>query len=216
MQRVVANATKARFNLRQTSDNNDAAAPASWHVRRITTHRDAAAPMPAVLVGDPLTSGMADLPEFIVYETSYQRYPLLVTAGAIARAPGGAQLLAFQPVAAAAAEENELPLSDTAEVTIWIHLRSALEAAVPGTLWQRAEGGAVVTDGEVPRHLWSKAVARRPDIGLLLEDGEVRKEVPAALRGKGAKGKSRKGKGQEALKRDGSEDDSGSASASDE
>jgi hypothetical protein len=44
----------------------------------------------------------------------------------------------------------------------------------------------------------------------LFENGEVRKEVPANLRGKGAKGKARKRKGT--VKQEGSGDDSGSAS----
>ncbi len=98
---------------------------------------------------------------------------------------------------------------EPAEVSIWISLRAAMQAE-PGITWHRSDGGIIITADEVPKSLWKKVVARRPDIGLLFEDGQVRKEVPANLRGKGAKGKARKGKG--AVKREGSEEDSGSAS----
>jgi len=123
-----------------------------------------------------------------------------VALGAITRAPGGGQYRAFVPV------DDDGKIGD-AEVSVWIHLRTALQAE-PGMAWYRSEGGAIVTADEVPKSLWKKAVARRPDVGVLFEDGQVRKEVPAGLRGKG--GKARKGKG--AIKREGSGDDSGSAS----
>lgn len=209
MQRVVANAIKARFHLRQLPNTKDkAGTPESWEIRRIVANRESVVEPVPVPVGDKLTASDADLPEFIVYETSYQRYPLLLTSGAIAQAPGATPFLSFQPVAGSD-DEAATTTTQTAEVTIWIHLRTALEAK-PAISFQRTEGGAIVTSDEVPKALWKKAVARRPDVGLLFEDGEVRKEVPAALRGKGAR-KARKGKG--AIKREGSgDDDSGSAS----
>ncbi|KAL2015115.1 hypothetical protein VTK56DRAFT_6289 [Thermocarpiscus australiensis] len=210
IQRIVANATKARFDLRQISQTerkpND---PAFWQISRISNRDSAATPVP---VGDSLSLETEDLPDYVVYETSYQRYPLLLVSGAITRAPGGSQYVSFVPVTVDE-DSNEarqsLGAGETAEVSIWIHLRSALQAE-PGITWQRSDSGMIITTNEIPRSLWSKAVARRPDVGVLFEDGEVRKEVPANLRGKGAKGKLRKGKA--ALKREGSSDDSGSAS----
>lgn len=53
-------------------------------------------------------------------------------------------------------------------------------------------------------------MARRGDLGVLFEDGAVRKEVPFGLRGKGAKAK--KGKG--VLKNRAAHADDGSDSAS--
>jgi hypothetical protein len=97
-----------------------------------------------------------------------------------------------------------------ADIGIWVHLRTALEAE-PSIVWHRAASGALVTANEVPKSVWKKAVARRPDVGLLFEDGEIRKEVPERLRGKGSKGKAKKGKGF--LK---SRGDDASDSASDE
>lgn len=65
--------------------------------------------------------------------------------------------------------------------------------------WSRNESGAVVTEGDakgvVSKAFWKKVVARRADIGVLFENGEVRKEVPIGLRGKGAKPK-KGGKGR--------------------
>lgn len=212
MQRIVANATKARFDLRLVpeaqGDSND---PASWQISSIANRDSIASPVP---VGEKLTAVTAGLPEFVVYETSYQRYPLLLASAAITRAPGGSEYLSFRPVTVDedGNESRQNPgAGDAAEVSIWIRLRSALQAE-PAITWQRSEGGMIITADAIPRALWKKAVARRPDIGVLFEDGQVRKEIPANLRGKGAKGKGRKGGKMDLQRGDGSGDDSGSAS----
>jgi hypothetical protein len=214
IQRIVATATKARFDLRQSKTEDNADEAASWQVSRITNKETATSPVP---VGDKLTAESPDLPEFVIYETSYQRYPLLLQLGAITRAPGGSEYRTFIPVAVDS-DGNEsrqnAGAGEAAEVSVWIHLRKALQAE-PSLSWHRSDSGVITTADDVPKSLWTKAVARRPDIGLLFEAGQVRKEVPANLRGKGAKGKARKGKGQ-ALKREGSGEESGSASASEE
>lgn len=66
--------------------------------------------------------------------------------------------------------------------------------------WSRTDSGNIVTEGDatgsIEKKYWKKAVARRPDIGVLFENGEVRKEVPIGLRGKGVKGKRGGGKGK--------------------
>ncbi|KAK3364690.1 hypothetical protein B0T25DRAFT_71187 [Lasiosphaeria hispida] len=208
VQRVAAT-SKARFTLRQLADTADEAEDAeSWEIRRVTTNRDSLTAAVPVPVGEALTLESDNLPEFVVYETSYQRYPLLITVGAIARAPGGTPYLPFEAVTVAEdGTESRQAASETADVSIWIDLKAAIKEGID---WQRTEAG-IITSDEVPKSLWKKAVARRPDIGVLFEDGEVRKEVPAGMRGKGAKGKARKGKGG-VLKREGSGDDSGSAS----
>lgn len=213
IQRVIANASKPRFHIRQSSPTKENAEdPSSYAIRRIPTNRESiAAPIPT---GDKLTLATPDLPEFLVYETSYQRYPLILTTGTISRAPGGTEYLSLTPVTAS--DESRPLQGEAAEVSIWIHLRSALEAN-PELLFQRTESGVIVTSDEIPKALWKKAVARRPDLGVLFEDGEVRKEIPAGLRGKG-KGKARKGKegrGQ-GLKRDGSEESGSGSEAVDE
>ncbi|KAK4118073.1 hypothetical protein N657DRAFT_667344 [Parathielavia appendiculata] len=211
IQRIIATATKPRFDLRPTpktdagSDN-----PTSWQISRITDKEAVASPVP---VGNKLTADSPDLPEFVIYETSYQRYPLLLALGVITRAPGGSNYHTFIPVTVDedGNESRQTPngAGEVAEVRVWIHLRTALEVE-PGITWHRSDSGAIITANEVPKSLWKKSIARRPDIGLLFEHGEVRKEVPANLRGKGAKGRAHKGKG--ALKRKGSGEDSGSAS----
>ena len=85
-------------------------------------------------------------------------------------------------------------------------------------VWQRGENGNIYTAGDatgaVPKTYWKKAVGRRPDIGVLFEDGEVRKEVPIGLRGKGVKGKKgmMKGKGRGAKEMKTRSEDEASAS----
>jgi hypothetical protein len=210
IQRLVATAIKSRFDLRQMPNSESKSEdPTSWQISRITNKESIASP---VLIGDKLTAETPDLPEFVIYETSYQRYPLLVALGAITRAPGGSEYRTFVPVAVdeAGNESRQTPGSgEAAEVSVWIHLRTAMQAE-PSITWQRSDSGTIITADDVPKGLWKKAVARRPEIGLLFENGEVRKEVPANLRGKGAKGKARKRKGT--VKQEGSGDDSGSAS----
>jgi 2'-phosphotransferase len=72
--------------------------------------------------------------------------------------------------------------------------------AEPKISWERTETGAVVTagnaSGSIEKAYWKKVVARRADIGVLYENGEVRKEIPIGLRGKGAKAKKGKGQGR--------------------
>lgn len=192
--RHAASSSKARFTLRQYPET-DAEKAESYQIRR-DSKRDSAAQ--GLLIGELLKADSEKLPEYIVYETTYQNYPLVVASGSIKRADGAAHL-SFLPVAAATATSRP----SKADVTIWIHLRTAMELA-PELPWQFTTSGRVVTIAEeVPQSVWKKAVARRPDIGLLFEDGVVHKEIPEGLRGKGAKGKAKKGKGM--LKQEGQE-----------
>jgi 2'-phosphotransferase len=214
VQRVVVTATKSRFDLRQVSGaghEGKAEEPSSWEISRITSKENVTSPIP---VGDKLTPDSPDIPEFAVYETSYQRYPLILALGAITRAPGGSEYRTFVPVTVDdegnESRQNPGP-GEAAEVSVWVHLRTAL-LAEPSITWYSSDSGTVITTDDVPKGLWKKAVARRPDIGILFEDGEIRKEVPINLRGKGAKGKARKGKGVGLKKEEDSGDDSGSAS----
>lgn len=199
--RIGANAAKARFELREKAG--------AYQIRDTHKRRDSQLAEP-ILEGEPLEAGAADLPEYVVYETSYEAYPHILASNGIQRA-AGASHITFSPIAADGSETRPGRTGD-ADVGIWVHLRSALEAE-PSIVWQRTAAGAVVTTArEVPRSLWRRAVARRQDIGVLLEDGEVRKEVPEALRGKGSKGKAKKGKGSLKKGSRGGEDASDSAS----
>ncbi|KAI0133679.1 hypothetical protein BJ170DRAFT_172742 [Xylariales sp. AK1849] len=195
---------KARFALRQ-APGSSSEAPASYQIRG--THKRDSLQAP-ILEGEPLTTDAEDLPEFVVYETSYEAYPHILASGSIQRA-AGATHITFSPVTVAEDGSESRPgRTGDADIGIWVRLRTALETE-PSIVWQRTASGGVVTSNEVPKGLWKKAVARRPDVGLLFEDGEIRNEVPERLRGKGSKGKAKKGKGS--LKGRGG-DASGSAS----
>ncbi|KAI3325949.1 hypothetical protein HD806DRAFT_428775 [Xylariaceae sp. AK1471] len=202
--RRAASSSKAQFTLRQ-QPGSDAEKAESYDIRR-DSKRDSTSQAPLVPQGEPLKADSENLPEYIVYETTYQNYPLVVASGSIKRADGATHS-SFLPVAAATATSR----ASKADVSIWIHLRTAIEQA-PEIKWQFTTSGKIVTSAEeIPRGLWKKAVARRPDIGLLFEDGVVHKEIPEGLRGKGAKGKAKKGKAmlkQEGQGRADSESDS--------
>ncbi|CAG8949469.1 hypothetical protein HYFRA_00007699 [Hymenoscyphus fraxineus] len=148
----------------------------------------------------PLTSESEDLPDFIVYETSYANYPLILASGGIKKA-GGQALLQFSTIKVDE-DGTEVRSASGADVSIHIDLRAVMEAE-PKILWARTETGNVVTEAgptsTIDKKYWKKAVGRRADIGLLYEDGVVKKEVPIGLRGKGTKGKKGlKGKGASA------------------
>jgi hypothetical protein len=203
LQRITSNKAKARLELRQLP-GSDAEAPESYQIR--STHKRDSLQTP-ILEGEPLKADAEDLPEYVVYETSYEAYPHILASGGIQKA-AGATHITFSPIAADGSDTRPNRTSD-ADVGIWVHLRAALEAE-PNFVWQKTATGAIVTTNEIPKGLWKKAVARRQDIGLLFEDGQVRKEVPEGLRGKGSKRKAKKGKGS--FKTRGGEEASGSAS----
>jgi 2'-phosphotransferase len=151
----------------------------------------------------PLSLTTEDLPDLIVYETSYANYPLILASGSIKRA-GGQAVLSFSPLTIASDGSEIKAAASDADVSIYLPLRSLMEAQ-PKITWSRLENGQIVTEGdvkgEVSKKYWKKVVARRADIGVLYEDGEVRKEVPVGLRGKGVKAKKGgKGKGKGGLK----------------
>ncbi|KAK8035800.1 hypothetical protein PG991_001873 [Apiospora marii] len=177
---------RARFAIRQKPDT-DAERADSYQVRQNGKRTSLQAP---VLEGSPLTKDSDNLPEYAVYETTYQAYPLILAFGSIKRADGATH----SPFSAANTSD--------ADVSIYVHLRTAMEQA-PQITWQFTTAGGLVTSEEVPKSLWKKVVGRRQDVGLLLEDGEVRKEVPDYLRGKGGKGKAKRGKGM--LRQEGQE-----------
>lgn len=161
----------------------------------------------------PLSSTTEDLPDLIVYECSYASYPLILHAGSIKRA-GGQAHLQFASIKVEK-DGTEVRPTSSADVSIFIDLREIMESE-PKISWSRTESGAVVTEGDatgsIVKAYWKKVVARRSDIGVLFENGEVRKEIPIGLRGKGAKAKKGKGQGRVAkeMKARSDEDDTAS------
>jgi len=189
---------KSRFSIRlnpSTENVEDSDLDASDYQMRLTpSMQTPSTPTTTTATLTPLTTASEDLPELIVYETSYANYPLILASGGIKRA-GGQALLSFS------CTETTTPSPD-ADVSIYINLRSAMEADSKIS-WSMTESGNVTTEGDkmgvVSKQFWKKVIARRADIGVLFEDGEVRKEVPVGLRGKGVKGK--KGKGGKGMGR---------------
>lgn len=127
-----------------------------------------------------------------------------MAAGEIRRAGGQAHLQFGSIQVSDDGTEVRTDKASDADVSIYIDLRAVMEKE-PSITWARTESGSVVTSGDkegvLSKRFWKKAVARRADIGVLYENGEVRKEIPVGLRGKGAKGKGKlgggKGKGRE-------------------
>jgi len=140
---------------------------------------------------------------------------LILASGGIKRA-GGQPHLQFSSIQIQEDGTEVRPASD-ADVSITIDIRAIIETDEKIT-WSRTESGNVISEGDangvIEKKYWKKAVARRADIGVLFENGEVRKEVPIGLRGKGVKGKrgGGKGKGKSLKEMKARSEDEGSAS----
>jgi len=187
VQRAVASST--RLTMRLSSPDEDAEDPASYEIRRVTAttqaHQES---LEISSTWTTLTPDMDDLPELIAYETSFPKYHLILTSGSIKRAKGQPHL-SFSPVLEDVEEAR--PARDS-DVSIWIPLREAMTESA-GITWMLTDSGNIVTADDVPKSFWKKAFARRGELGVLFEDGEIRKEVPVGLRRKGVKGKKDRG-----------------------
>jgi 2'-phosphotransferase len=197
---VSSPSSKSRFAIKLDSEaeSSESTDPSDFLIRIKPTSTRPSSPStatPSTLT--TLTAESEDLPDLIVYETSYPNYPLILASGSIKRA-GGQAHLTFSSIKVLEDGSESRPSSD-ADVSIFINLRDAMEAD-PKLVWQRTENGNIVTEGNaqgaIEKKFWKKAVARRADIGILYENGEVRKEIPIGLRGKGVKGKRGGGKGK--------------------
>ncbi|KAF5877066.1 putative trna 2 -phosphotransferase 1 protein [Botrytis fragariae] len=142
-----------------------------------------------------LSAATADLPDLVVYETSYANYPLILASGGIKKA-GGQAHLAFSSIFVSSdgteARTSSSTSKDDADVSIYISLKSTLESH-PEIKWYKNGNGGILSEGDgegiISKSVWKKVIARRADIGVLFENGTVKKEVPVGLRGKGVKGK---------------------------
>jgi 2'-phosphotransferase len=203
---IASPASKSRFSmkLKPSSTEEEEDLDASDYLIRLAPSAAPTSPTSASAPKlTPLSLTTEDLPDLIVYETSYANYPLILASGSIKRA-GGQAVLSFSPLTIASDGSEIKAAASDADVSIYLPLRSLMEAQ-PKIIWSRLENGQIVTEGdvkgEVSKKYWKKVVARRADIGVLYEDGEVRKEVPVGLRGKGVKAKKGgKGKGKGGLK----------------
>jgi len=193
---IASPASKSRFALKLNPSSDAEEADESDYLISLTPSQTTP-PTPTTTATKltPLTITTEDLPDLIVYETSYANYPLILASGGIKRA-GGQAYLQFASIKVNE-DGSEVRASSDADVSIYIDLRSVMESNDTIT-WSRNEKGDVVTEGDVngtiEKKFWKKAVGRRADIGVLFENGEVRKEVPIGLRGKGVKGKRGGGK----------------------
>lgn len=194
---IASPASKSRFALKIDPSAKPDSADASDFLVRVNPPQTTSVALPSTAKLTPLAITTEDLPDLIVYETSYANYPLILASGSIKRA-GGQAHLQFACIKVQEDGTEARPTSD-ADVSIYIDLRTIMDANKKIT-WFRNDNGNVVTEGDaagsIGKKYWKRAVARRADIGVLFEDGEVRKEVPIGLRGKGVKGKRGGGKGK--------------------
>jgi 2'-phosphotransferase len=195
---IASPASKSRFALKLSPSSDAEETDESDYLIRLTPSQTThPTPTTTAFKLTPLTTTTEDLPDLIVYETSYANYPLILASGGIKRA-GGQTYLQFASIKVNE-DGTEVRASSDADVSIYIDLRSVMESNDKIT-WSRNEKGDVVTEGDavgtIEKKFWKKTVGRRADIGVLFENGEVRKEVPIGLRGKGVKGKRGGGKGK--------------------
>ncbi|KAI9641861.1 hypothetical protein NHQ30_009728 [Ciborinia camelliae] len=199
LQKIIQSpSSKSRFTLRSTSSSEtESEAPSDYLIRLNgpSTPTTITSASPSVTLLEPLTPTTADLPDLVIYETSYANYPLILASGGIRKA-GGQSHLSFTSIAISSdGSETRTSIStskDDADVSIYISLKSTLDVN-PEIKWYRNGNGGIFSEGDesgvVSKGVWKKVIARRADIGVLFENGVVKKEVPVGLRGKGVKGK---------------------------
>ncbi|TGO37154.1 hypothetical protein BHYA_0104g00110 [Botrytis hyacinthi] len=198
LQNIIQSPAKSRFTIRSiSSSENESESPSNYLIRLDTS----STPTTTISTNlssislQLLTTSTVDLPDLVVYETSYANYPLILASGGIKKA-GGQAHLAFSSIFVSSDGTETRTCSSTskddADVSIYISLKSALESH-PEIKWYKNGSGGILSEGNdegvVSKNVWKKVIARRADIGVLFENGVVKKEVPVGLRGKGVKGK---------------------------
>ncbi|KAB8295185.1 hypothetical protein EYC80_007108 [Monilinia laxa] len=191
--------SKSRFTLKPISSSETESDSPSDYLIRLNTPFTPTIPTSNNLSSttslDLLTPTTADLPDLVVYETSYANYPLILASGGIRKA-GGQAHLSFASIAisidGAETRTSLCTTKDDADISIYVSLKSTMHSQ-PQIKWYRNGSGGIISEGDenggLNKSVWKRVVARRSDIGVLFEDGVVKKEVPVGLRGKGAKGK---------------------------
>ncbi|KAJ8067363.1 hypothetical protein OCU04_004716 [Sclerotinia nivalis] len=188
---------KSRFTLKSISSSETESGSPSDYLIRLKAPSTPTTITSSVSITslELVTMSTADLPDLVVYETSYANYPLILASRGI-RKTGGQSHLSFASIFISSdATETRTRIStskDDADVSIYISLKTTMESG-PQIKWYRNGDGGIVSEGDengfISNSVWKKVIARRADIGVLFEDGVVKKEVPVGLRGKGVKGK---------------------------
>jgi 2'-phosphotransferase len=205
LQELISSNPRQKFSLKLKSDTLDQSLASSWLIRGVPNQTS---PTEVATPGTPITLEADNIPDVVIYGTSYATYPLILSSGSLKKMGGTAiQLSTSGP------EEGAMRGSDS-EVLIYLDVRKALENDSNLQWWLSESGNSVsVTEVKgakgVPDSFWKRIVGRKGDVGLLWEAGEVVKEVPVGFRGRkekggkglkgragGAKSKGAKGKGR--------------------
>ncbi|TGO23998.1 hypothetical protein BPAE_0115g00280 [Botrytis paeoniae] len=195
---IQSHSAKSRFTMKSISSSEiESESPSNYLIRLNTssTPTTTTSTNLSSISLQLLTASTADLPDLVVYETSYVSYPLILASRGIKKA-GGQAHLAFSSIFVSSdgteARTSSSTSKDDADVSIYISLKSALESH-PEIKWYKNGNGGLLSEGDdegiISKSVWKKVIARRADIGVLFENGVVKKEVPVGLRGKGVKGK---------------------------
>ncbi|KAF7898286.1 hypothetical protein EAF00_004732 [Botryotinia globosa] len=198
LRNIIQSPAKSRFTIKSIfSSENESESPSNYLIRLDTSSTPTTITSTNIssISLQLLTTSTVDLPDLVVYETSYANYPLIFASGGIKKA-GGQAYLAFSSIFVSfdgtETRTSSSTSKDDADIYIYISLKSALESH-PEIKWYKNGNGGILSEGNdegvVSKHVWKKVVARRADIGILFENGVVKKEVPVGLRGKGVKGK---------------------------
>ncbi|KAK6599547.1 Tpt1/KptA family RNA 2'-phosphotransferase [Botrytis cinerea] len=178
---IIQSPAKSRFTIKSISSSEiESESPFNYLIRLNTsfTPTTTTSTNLSSISLQLLTAATADLPDLVVYETSYANYPLILASGT---------------------RTSSSTSKDDADISIYISLKSTFESH-PEIKWYENGNGGILSEGDdggmIRKSVWKKVVARRADIGVLFENGVVRKEVPVGLRGKGSKGKKGGGEGK--------------------
>ncbi|KAF7952110.1 uncharacterized protein EAE97_001607 [Botrytis byssoidea] len=198
LRNIIQSPAKSLFTIRSiSSSENESESPSNYIIRLETSSTPTTTTSTNIssISLQLLTTSTVDLPDLIVYETSYANYPLILASGGIKKAGGQAHLAFSSIFVSSDGTETRTSSStskDDADISIYVSLKSTLESH-PEIKWYKNGNRGILSEGNdegvVSKNVWKKVIARRADIGVLFENGVVKKEVPVGLRGKGIKGK---------------------------
>ncbi|TGO50659.1 hypothetical protein BOTNAR_0385g00110 [Botryotinia narcissicola] len=134
LRNIIQSPAKSPFTIRSiSSSENESESPSNYIIRLDTSSTPTTTTSTNIssISLQLLTTLTVDLPDLVVYETSYANYPLILASGGIKKAGGQAHLAFSSIFVSSDGTETRTSSStskDDADISIYISLKSTLES----------------------------------------------------------------------------------------
>ncbi|KHN96230.1 RNA 2'-phosphotransferase [Metarhizium album ARSEF 1941] len=189
---VVENNAKKRFTLRRADPDPLAPEPSSAAGFLVRANQGHSVKVDEAALFRPILLGGADLPRKVVHGTYFAFWgPIVESGGLKPMGRGHIQCSDRTP------EEGAVSgMRRDAELLVEIDIEASLR---DGVTWWRSDNGVILTDGGEGGVLGTKyfkmVTSRTVDVGVLWEDGVKVADLPADLKPRTPRGKTRGGRG---------------------